>query len=45
MFLRGAERFSTLEEWLHYSLIRLTARFDIAVLNPEGVERLTDIMI
>ncbi len=27
------------------SLIRLTARFDIAVLNPEGVELLTDITI
>ena len=25
------------------SLIRLTARFDIAVLNPERVELLTDI--
>jgi hypothetical protein len=25
------------------SLVRLTARFDVAVLNPEGVEILTDI--
>lgn len=27
------------------SLVRLTARFDIAVLNPEGVEILTDITV